>query len=64
MKIKNGWKYQDGITGLTLEIKERDVFNILRITGELNNNLTCRDFFFTKSGDFDGTGGLPKKPKD
>lgn len=60
MKIKDDWKTEDGVSGLRIEVRKGKVFNNLHIEsldGKMN-----RDFFFTKDGEFDGTGSCVGKP--
>ncbi len=56
MIIKDGWKIKDGVSGLSIEVqagKELDKLHIESLDGKMN-----RDFWFTKDGEFDGTGSV------
>jgi len=55
MNIKNDFKFDDLVTGLRLSVVVGDKLDRLlieNIQGKCNN----RDFWFTKEGEFDGTG--------
>lgn len=60
MKIADDWKFDDLPTGLKFKIivgKKLDRLHIENIQGGCNN----RDLWFTKNGEFDGTGSsLPE----
>ena len=58
MKIKDDFKFKDGVTGITITVikgkkLDRLHLDIEKPEGEFVSN---RDFFFTKTGKFDGTG--------
>ncbi len=53
MKIKDGWQFGDGVSGLDFKVKDGRVLDVLTING--------RDFYFTKDGEFDGTGSCVKQ---
>ena len=48
MKIKDGWQFGDGVSGLDFRLRDEKALDVLTING--------RDFYFTKDGEFDGTG--------
>lgn len=55
MKIKDDWEFDDLATGLKFKVvvgKSLDRLHIENINGGCNN----RDLWFTKDGEFDGTG--------
>lgn len=56
MHINDGWVYEDMVTGLTLAVTDGKKQDKLRVTGVPGEH--PRDFFFTKAGNFDGTGSL------
>ena len=59
MKIEDGWKIKDEVSGLSIKArsgKALDSLHIESLDGTMN-----RDFFFTKDGGFDGTGSFVKK---
>ena len=58
MKIKDGWKLKDVVTGLTIEaIKGKKLDRLhIEIEPKMNPLANNRDLFFTKTGKFDGTG--------
>lgn len=54
MKIRDGWKIKDEVSGLKVEVragKSLDRLRIESLDGKMNRN-----FWFTKDGKFDGTG--------
>lgn len=56
MFIKDGWKFEDRVSGLKLTVTDggsQDVLHIEHIGEPIAGN---RDFFFTKDGKLDGTG--------
>ena len=56
MKIENGWQFEDAVSGLRLTVtegKSQNRLHIERIGEPICGN---RDFWFTKDGEFDGTG--------
>jgi len=55
MKIKNVWKFKDAVTGICLEAIEGKKLDRLHLEGNFGGT-NNRDFFFTKDGEFDGTG--------
>lgn len=60
IKIKP-WQFKDAVTGLSIKIIEGKVLNRIHMdmpskTPQVKN----RDFYFTKDGDFDGTGSAKK----
>lgn len=62
MKIKNTWKLTDLVTGLTFRaIKGKKLDRLhIKINPKMNPLASNRDFFFTKTGEFDGTGSAIK----
>ena len=56
MQIRDGWVFEDKVTGLTLAVIAGKALNRLSITREPGGH--GRDFFFTKAGEFDGTGSF------
>lgn len=60
MKIKDDWEFDDSPTGLKFRVipgKKLNRLHIENIQGGCDN----RDLWFTKDGDFDGTGSsLPE----
>lgn len=56
MKIKAPFKIEDKVSGLKLEIIEGKALNIIHIEHIGKPISKNRDFYFTKEGDFDGTG--------
>lgn len=62
MKISDDWKIKDKVSGLLVEIhigKSLDRIHIESLDGPMN-----RDFWFTKDGEFDGTGSTPFEAKE
>lgn len=63
MKIKDGWKIEDGVSGLRIEARGGNLtlntLHIESLDGKMN-----RDFFFTQDGEFDGTGSCIKQGKE
>lgn len=63
MKIEDNWVFKDSVTGITFRVmegKELDRLHLEGNFGKVNN----RDLFFTKDGEFDGTGSsLPDDRK-
>ena len=54
MNIKDDWEVEDGVSGLSIKVqpgKNLDKLHIENLDGTVN-----RDFWFTKNGEFDGTG--------
>ncbi len=54
MQIEDSWKIKDGVSGLSIKVqpgKKLDRLHIESLDGKMN-----RDFWFTKDGEFDGTG--------
>jgi len=56
MEIKDGWVFEDRVTGLTLAVTDGKVLDHLCVTGV--PGAYPRDFYFTKAGEFDGTGSF------
>ena len=62
MKINDGWTIDDQASGLRLEIRigiKLDTLHVESLTGGKKGDATPRmnrDFYFTKDGEFDGTG--------
>jgi len=54
MKIDDNWKIEDTISGLLIEVRPGTKLNKLHI--ESLDKKMNRDFWFTKDGEFDGTG--------
>ena len=58
MQIRDDWEMEDGISGLKPKVipgKNLDRLHIEPIEGRVPMN---RDFWFTKDGEFDGTGSV------
>lgn len=58
MIIENSWKIEDEVSGLKIEVHVGDKLDKLHVEsldGKMN-----RDFWFTKDGEFDGTGSSVK----
>ncbi len=53
MRIKDGWQFEDAVSDLDFTVKDGKALDVLTING--------RDFYFTKDGDFDGTGSCVKR---
>ena len=62
MNIKNDWKINDGVSGLKIEVTEGEALGRLHIENlhASDGVVANRDFFFTKDGEFDGTGSAIK----
>ena len=59
MKIADNFELDDKISGLRIKVIKgitMDRLHIDVIAPPLNPNVTNRDFFFTRDGEFDGTG--------
>ena len=54
MQISNDWKIEDKISGLRLAVVPGMTLDRLHIES-IDGNMD-RDFWFTKKGEFDGTG--------
>lgn len=61
MIIKDDWKIKDGVSGLSIEVQQGEKLDRLHL--ESLDGTMNRDFFFTKAGEFDGTGSSIGKPK-
>jgi len=57
MKIKDNWTIKDVVSGLSIKAVSGKKLNRLHIE-RISDFAKCgnRDFFFTKDGEFDGTG--------
>lgn len=64
MKIKDGWKIKDSVSGLCIKVikgKKMDRLHIERLPATKDVLFVDnRDFFFNKDGSFDGTGSCVK----
>ena len=59
MQIADDFELDDKISGLRIKVikgLKLDHLHIEVIAPPLNPNVTNRDFFFTRDGEFDGTG--------
>jgi len=56
MKIADDWEFDDLVTGLKLKVMPGRNLDHLQITNISGNTCDNRDFWFTKEGEFDGTG--------
>ena len=59
MYLPDDWSYEDLVTGLTIKTIPGialDRLQILVREPERQGNWDNRDFFFTRTGEFDGTG--------
>ena len=59
MNIKDDWEIKDDVSGLSIKVqpgKNLDKLHIENLDGTMN-----RDFWFTKDGEFDGTGSSKTK---
>ena len=58
MKINDDWKYDDLVTGMKFKVISGNNLNRLHIENIRLEKGNCdnRDFWFTKDGEFDGTG--------
>lgn len=63
MIIKDDWKFDDLVTGLKFKIVVGEKLNRLEIENIKGGDYDNRSFWFTKSGDFDGTGSRRCCPK-
>jgi len=54
MNINDDWKIDDEVSGLSIKILPGENLDRLQIRN--SDNDLVRDFWFTKDGDFDGTG--------
>ena len=57
MKIKDGWEFDDGVTGVSIKVSTNGGCLSLRLPDGMQ-----RDFFFSKKGNFDWTGACCWKP--
>lgn len=63
MKIKDGFEFDDPVTGLRFKVVNGRKLDRLHV--ELGKpgapKIKNRDFFFTREGDFDGTGSATEE---
>lgn len=65
MQIKDNWEIDDAVSGLKLKAIPGKVLNHLHIESTNPDARPMnRDFWFTKDGDFDGTGSDIKEKGD
>ena len=55
MKIKDDWKFEDLVTGLQFNVIVGESLDRLQIEN-IQGNCDNRELWFTKEGEFDGTG--------
>ncbi len=56
MQIKDGFEFEDKLTGMKIKFKKGEHLNTLHIDFIGDCEVSNRDFFFTPEGEFDGTG--------
>ena len=64
MRIENTFKIEDTVSGLKIEVSQGSTLDRLHVEILPKRLCSNRDFWFTKRGEFDGTGsGLCRKER-
>ena len=56
MQIEDNFEFEDELSGMKIQFKKGEFFNILHIDFIGDRTVDNRDFFFTQEGAFDGVG--------
>lgn len=63
MEIANDWEFNDLVTGLKFKVIRGKVLDRLHIENIQQGSCNNRDLWFTKKGEFDGTGSSVSESK-